>query len=872
MADVPESFMACVARVAKAGKIGRDDALALLQQVHDRGVEMMQSGKDDPFLAAASELAGKERETARLDQLDAIRNATKRAAIMAKVTGFDNAAQTLRDTLHGSNIGNRENVQSEWLGRASTVNAAIDVQMKKAGVSDAAATGKLDREVARALWAKNAKTESQASAPAKAMADAYHPALEQIRDLQNDHGARIGAAPDYAIHTWHDPLLMRRGGRGATGKIEADDAFARWWGLTEPKLAEKTFEGLEPERGETEAKARLRFGRSVFDALVSGIHMRPEGAGGMPADEGGHIQPAFEGTHNIAKRASQQRVLFWKDADSWYDYNQQYGRYRTLYEGVQQTINQGSRNIALMDKFGTNPGGSLNLVIRRIQEKYRSDLDGGGKFTKEVPGIQNVMARLDGSANIPIYSMWHSFGEGAREYYNMVSLGGVGITHAASIWATVPSELRHHGIGAGTDTLGLGNVTGSLANIGRVGQMLVRGRGPMERQEIVADLGAYAGGLQYSVARNWNLLFEQGNTPMGRLSAMHNLFMKATGIRWLYDTVRAGVREFAAGNLGRQLDRGFAELDPHLQAMLGKYGINEGEWNQLRTLKGGLRTWEGRTYLTPRDALSTQGGQELADKLLMYYHDIGDHAVVVPGVRERAALYGANRPGSPHYELVRLATQFKIWPLAAVNQILGREIYASLNAKDAAWGLGLTIAMSTMGGYTRMLINDLAVGNTPRDPREPGTLLAGLAQGGGLGILGDFVFGETTRLDAGISAVIGGPMLADFDTLVRIFGRWRNNMKAGRQSDFWPDLARFAKSHVPFANLVYLKGALDYLLWFHLLEASQPGWWERMNQRMSREQGRTMSGYTPGGGVPLGIPGIYMQNRSGQTFGALGQR
>ena len=45
-----------------------------------------------------------------------------------------------------------------------------------------------------------------------------------------------------------------------------------------------------------------------------------------------------------------------------------------------------------------------------------------------------------------------------------------------------------------------------------------------------------------------------------------------------------------------------------------------------------------------------------------------------------------------------------------------------------------------------------------------------------------------------------------------------------------------------------------------------------MNQRMSREQGRTMSGYTPGGGVPLGIPGIYMQNRSGQTFGALGQR
>jgi hypothetical protein len=66
----------------------------------------------------------------------------------------------------------------------------------------------------------------------------------------------------------------------------------------------------------------------------------------------------------------------------------------------------------------------------------------------------------------------------------------------------------------------------------------------------------------------------------------------------------------------------------------------------------------------------------------------------------------------------------------------------------------------------------------------------------------------------------------------------------------WPDLVRFGIGHVPFGNLIYLKGALDYLLWYHIYEAISPGWWERTNRRLQKEQGRTMVGYTPGGSVP----------------------
>jgi hypothetical protein len=85
-----------------------------------------------------------------------------------------------------------------------------------------------------------------------------------------------------------------------------------------------------------------------------------------------------------------------------------------------------------------------------------------------------------------------------------------------------------------------------------------------------------------------------------------------------------------------------------------------------------------------------------------------------------------------------------------------------------------------------------------------------------------------------------------------------------------PSYETIAERAVPFANLVYLKGALDYMIAYHLFEAASPGWWERTNRRLQKEQGRAMIGYSPGGNVPYGVPGIYLKNQAGQSFGLFG--
>ncbi len=625
----------------------------------------------------------------------------------------------------------------------------------------------------------------------------------------------------------------------------------------------------------------------MFDALVSGVHMTTEGISGITADAR-FTPPAFEGTGNLARKVSQERVIHYRDAASWLAHQQQFGASTSVMASVMKTLDQSARQIALMEKLGTNPAANLNMVLRAVQESYRDDTDGIAKFARGIQGIQNVMGRLDGSLNIPANEMWARFAATTRTMETMGSLGGVGLTHFVSIWPTVTSEMVHHGVPR-------------LQTFTNLAQALLRGKGGAERQALMSDLGAYSSGLARDMFARW----QPDDILPGRISSVANTFMKFTGIHYVFDNTQGAIREMLAGQLGREAEKSFDALDPHLSQMIGKYGLGEDEWDILRAIPGKTVS-EGRTYLTPRDAMRADPGEVetllrdrgaitdatdpetaatlvqrfttgLSDKLLSYYGDAADHGVVTPGVKERAMMLGATRPGSAAGEMLRFVTQFKMWPAAAMSQMIGREIYMSLSNKEVAANLFTMAALSAAFGYMRMSVNDLALGHPPRNPLQPQTMLAGLAQGGGLGIIGDFLFGETNRMGGGILDVAAGPVVGDADTLLKTFNRFRSDVtdptahhKNGAFADLWPDLAHMAVRHVPFANMLYLKGTLDYMLFYHLFEAVSPGWWERTNRRLTKEQGRAMTGYTPGAGVPYGVPWLYMQNHQGQSYGLLG--
>lgn len=884
-----EAFGDCIADIAEAADVDQGTAFDILQHVADHGERIRAAGQENPFAFAAEDIAQKAREAAARDRADALRNALVRNSIMERIRqngGLANAVTTLRSLLHGTNRDARDSVQALWRGNAANWTGVLSNRLRQAGLEKAAISGDLDKEIAQALWAMNAgeKVPAEVSSAARTVAEAIQPALDFAKDRLNAAGARIGDAADYVAHTTHDSRLMRRAaGPGKT----PEEAFEAWWQFTEPRLAEKTFEGVTPEGGESIEAARRRFGRSVFEGLVTGIHKTFAGMDGVDVGADQRVPPSFEGSYNVARKASQPRVLLWKDGAAWHDYAQRFGDATSLSDGVMKSLDRSARQLALMEKFGTNPAGNLNMILRNVQEEYRGDIDGIKAFGNKVRGIQNVMGRLDGSLNIPASEGIAHAANAVRTWESISSLGGVGVTHFASIWPTVTSEMVHHG-------------QSRLATLGKLASALVPSADSAGRKEILADLGAYSAGLTRDMESRW-----QADDPIpGKVASIASTFMKFTGIHYVFDNTQRAIREMLSHQLGRNAGLEYGALDPRLQKMLGMYRIAPEDWDVLRAVPD-LPTEGGRAYMTPSsayradpaavEALLRQRGEivegaapdsvsravqhyqwGLGDKLSSYYSDAAAHGVVTPGVQERAAVLGDTRPGTVNGELFRFLTQFKMWPLAAINQVINREIWLATSKGAAAFGIGSLVASSMAGGYLRMCINDVAIGNPIRNPTDPKTMMAALAQGGGIGILGDFLFGETNRMGGGFLSTLGGPVIGDVAKLYDIYARFRDeaadddpDVRAKALQHAWPELLRFGIKHIPFANLIYLKGALDYMLFYHLYEAASPGWWDRTNARVQKETGRTMMGYTPGGNVPYGVPGAYLTDGGAGASGLL---
>src|SRR5690242_109916 len=78
-------FETCIKRIASKGGITGAEARRVLDEIYERGSKMEAAGTKRPYEAAAAEMVARATEAAKRDRLDALRNATIRSDIMAKV-------------------------------------------------------------------------------------------------------------------------------------------------------------------------------------------------------------------------------------------------------------------------------------------------------------------------------------------------------------------------------------------------------------------------------------------------------------------------------------------------------------------------------------------------------------------------------------------------------------------------------------------------------------------------------------------------------------------------------------------------------------------------------------------------------------------
>lgn len=706
---------------------------------------------------------------------------------------------SLLNEIHGLNTGTRLSAEALSKGRAAEY-AALSNDLSRNGVLAAARNGTVERQWGQELYELSKQAAKDPTANPGVTGDPVAQKIAKVifgyqqlaKNRLNDLGAWIGDYSGYVTRTAHDEDKMIRAG------------YENWRDFISPRLDEKTF--LD-ENGQP--IDREKFLRGVYNGLISAEHT-------TDASNVGFKDPGFTGPGNLAKRLSEERVLHFRDAGSWMDYQKQFGN-GSLLEQTVRNLDRAARQEALLRTWGTNPEAELARDVQFFSDRYHDSNPLAVRYLKDhAEGLNAPFAALTGVSNVPTNRLFAKIGSYSQLIKSLAKLGSVSLTHLSAL-GTKPMLLRDVGMGLGEQ------YTNALRSIFQFTRP--------EETRALADL--HLAGFE-GMHRDLLGRFSLDDSLPGWASKISNAYFKANLLTPLLNAQKTGT-QFAVGRfLGRLADRDFDALPADTQRMLTEYRVSPGEWDALRMAPHAQIN--GRDFLTPKDAGTDDA---LALKVHSMMIDLADRSVITPGIRERAFLTGGARPGTMAGELARFVSQFKIWPLAAVNQLLG-----PLKRDRDIGGVMQLAATSAVLGTMIAAMKDLAGGKNPRPLDDPRTWMRGLAQSGGLGIFGDFLFGEYNREGGGLATTILGPVLGELPNAIE--DMWNNAKNAASPEArghpgraLASEATQQALNNLPFANMFYARRAFDYLLGDSLKEAINPGYLHRREQTLKRNTGQT---------------------------------
>lgn len=597
----------------------------------------------------------------------------------------------------------------------------------------------------------------------------------------------------------------------------------------------------------------------------------------------------YTGPANLAKSLQKHRVLHFKSADDWLAYNRQYGHGNVI-TGMLAHQQRAARLASQMDVLGPNPDVMMKSLMDSLQLRIRNDakLPGGEKeaqiraLTTEGHGrIASALAEVRGLTLAPENLTAAQIGSGIRAAQSLSKLMAAVVSSLSDV-VTGVANLNFHGkplLQAYADQL-----TES-----------VKGRGAGTDRELAYLIGeGFDGLLGHMLTPH-----VAGDSVPGLMSKMMEAGFRWSGLTRWTDAQRAAGARVLSAYMGSKTRTPFAELERRFRHGLSLHGIGEKEWEVIRQAQ--FRAQNGNVYVTgdrvrdlpdavidrliPAEDIAEARAHFKVDEATMkqfrreipvpaqvradrqakldswlqrrrdrhrydlelsvrrYFADEMNFAVIETDDQARRMLYWGLRPGSFWGEAARFIGQFKGYPIAFTNRVLGRAVMGGEGRTlperllNNSGHIGHLIVGLTIAGYMSMTAKDILRGWwPPRDPTDKRTILAALAQGGGGGIYGDFLFGQASRFGNGPLETIAGPAIGTASSLVTLAMHARDgDARAG-------DALNLLLQNVPYLNMWYARPALDFLILNSAHEAASPGYLARQERMRRKEMGQRRIG------------------------------
>ncbi|MCJ4970034.1 hypothetical protein ACLHST_06605 [Klebsiella pneumoniae] len=642
---------------------------------------------------------------------------------------------------------------------------------------------------------------------AKKGAKAWAGVTELLRQRFNDAGGDIGYLENWGIPQHHSMEKV--------GRVPQD----KWVSDVIDKLDRKYY---IKDDGQLMSDAELTtFLGEAYNTIATG------GLNKL-SDTGMRISGAR------SNRGNASRQIHFKDADSYLEYQREYGD-RSLWEVMVGHLEGISKDIALVETYGPNPDHVFRSILDEVTaEQATANPERTGRIKRLANSTENLYNFIAGKtqpiAN-PHIARWS---DNIRNWMVASRLGSALL--------------------ASFSDLGTMYMSAKVANIpmNRLFMNQLEAMNPANRMELARArrAGLAMESLLGSVNR-WAM--DNMGPSVSRWAA--TAVMRASGLTAWTDAHKRAYGVTMMGSLGEVVSRApdLQSLDDSDFRILKSKGITEQDFSVWKLAQ--QEDWGNgnTTMLTPESIMRIPDAAvmhlglpervrfEAMRRLLAAVSEEVDMAVITPGAREQLFTGGGLQRGTWKGELTRSVFLFKSFPISVVLRHWTRAMGMPSAGGRAAY-IAAFLASTTMLGALSQQLNDMASGRNPREMvgKDAGKFwLGALLKGGGLGLYGDFLLSDHTRYGGGALASMLGPVAGLVDDVVKLAQGIPLNAVEGKPEQTGGDLVKLGKGLIPGANLWYAKAALDHMIFNQLQEYFSPGYLRKVEQRSKKQFNQT---------------------------------
>lgn len=659
--------------------------------------------------------------------------------------------------------------------------------------------------------------ENTGDALAKKISDKMGDVFETMRDRFNRNGGDIGKLDNWGLPQTHNLEKIAKAGKEA------------WVNKAESLIDTRQY---VHENGDYYSQQEIRsLLEYTYDTLSS------DGANKIEVGR----QATGGGTSKVTNRHGESRVLHFKDAESWLEYQSEFGGMQFV-DLVEAHINGLSKDIAMVENLGSNPKTALKILMDAAAKK---DWEKGIEANKTNGSRKRAQVMFDefSGGNSPQSQVLANLMLAYRSMNVASMLGGTTIASLAD-QATIAKTAAVHDI---SYRKAFGELIGQLNPANKADRELAHSLG-LATEEMLGSIARWSDdGLTSTYGKSEKL---------ARISSgVASQVMRVSFLNALTAASKVGFTKLLMEKYGRlSRSKAWNDLDVQDRELLSNTGLDERAWQVFQLAepvvdrKGNQLMSARSIYEIPDEKLAAFGDpkqvkDQVASQLQAHLLDEQGMAVIEAGLRERTWMtVGAK--GTITGEVFKGLTQFKSFSAAFLMRQGSRMVAQEGLKGKAAYGVPLFVTMTLLGGLVVQL-RELLNGNDPQtiydsnDPKKAGGFfMRSLVAGGGLPVLGDILVAGTDTSGRDANSFVAGPLGSDFSAALGLTVGNLTQYNEGKDTNFGNEAFKFVKGKIPAQNLWYTKAAINRMVFDEIQDAVAPGYREKALRKAERQQDR----------------------------------